>query len=98
MSPKGYLYKEIADALGMGVETVRRHLSNNGVRNTRQRIEFIGGQFELCSRPGEGLTLTQSQIVVPSSNPTNVGYSLIPATGNNYRDQMTWIRYGDGII
>ncbi len=25
---KGYLYKEIADALGIGVETVRRHLSN----------------------------------------------------------------------
>jgi DNA-binding NarL/FixJ family response regulator len=25
---KGYLYKEIADALGIGVETVRRHLTN----------------------------------------------------------------------
>lgn len=25
---RGYLYKEIADALGIGVETVRRHLSN----------------------------------------------------------------------
>ena len=25
---KGYLYKEIADSLGIGVETVRRHLSN----------------------------------------------------------------------
>ncbi len=25
---QGYLYKEIADALGIGVETVRRHLSN----------------------------------------------------------------------
>jgi DNA-binding NarL/FixJ family response regulator len=25
---KGYLYKEIVDALGIGVETVRRHLTN----------------------------------------------------------------------
>jgi DNA-binding NarL/FixJ family response regulator len=25
---KGYLYKEIADVLGIGVETVRRHLTN----------------------------------------------------------------------
>lgn len=39
---KGYLYKEIADALGIGVETVRRHLSNiYGKLHVHTRTEAV---------------------------------------------------------
>ena len=39
---KGFLYKEIADALGIGVETVRRHLSNiYGKLHVHTRTEAV---------------------------------------------------------
>jgi DNA-binding NarL/FixJ family response regulator len=39
---KGYLYKEIADALGIGLETVRRHLSNiYGKLHVHTRTEAV---------------------------------------------------------
>ena len=39
---------------GCGFEGVPDNASSEGLRNMRQRIEEIGGQFQLDSRPGKG--------------------------------------------
>jgi DNA-binding NarL/FixJ family response regulator len=49
---KGYLYKEIADALGIGVETVRRHLSNIYSKlHVHTRTEAVVKYLDVHSAP-----------------------------------------------
>jgi signal transduction histidine kinase len=39
---------------GQGFECAPDNASSDGLRNMRQRLEEIGGQFQLSSRPGAG--------------------------------------------
>lgn len=43
---------------GRGFEQVPDNSSSDGLRNMRQRMEEIGGQFQLESRPGAGTRIT----------------------------------------
>jgi signal transduction histidine kinase len=45
---------------GVGFDPASRHNGGSGLKNMRRRLEAIGGQFELCSRPQQGTRIKMS--------------------------------------
>jgi len=52
---------QIADN-GVGFDPVSARAGGNGLNNMRQRLESIGGRFELSSQPGHG---SQIKLIIP---------------------------------
>ena len=46
-----------------------------GLKNMRERVELLGGQFELHSAPGQGTTFL---LTLPTANETLVGHDDAP--------------------
>jgi signal transduction histidine kinase len=64
---------------GQGFECAPDNASSDGLRNMRQRMEEIGGQFQLTTRPGAGTQVAFRYLLPPvhgtNGNP-NMPYSI----------------------
>ncbi len=54
LAVNGFLLSVLIEDNGKGFSTVEAGRLGNGLANMRERIEAMGGRFELSSRPGEG--------------------------------------------
>jgi signal transduction histidine kinase len=54
---------------GIGFDPAIMRARNNGLRNMRQRMERVGGRFDLASQPGCGTRVTLSIRLQPAESP-----------------------------
>lgn len=58
---------------GAGFDPSAPGLRGNGLKNMRQRLERVGGKFEISSRPGKGTRVTLTIRLQAAPSPTIVG-------------------------